>query len=73
MSTSSLIALKTKENSFFVIMGEDYATLSITNTKEGLSLSMNECKKARKEGKEIMLENIKLPENEVKLQYLHFF
>lgn len=52
----------------FVIMGEDYATLSITNTKEGLSLSMNECKKARKEGKEIMLENIKLPENEVYLR-----
>lgn len=52
----------------YVILGDDYATLTIENTDDGLVLQQRECRKARKGTAEIINESVKLKQNEVTLR-----
>jgi beta-xylosidase len=56
------------ERSGLVMMGLEYALLSIENTKEGLVLSQNVCPKAEKGGTEEVKASIPLTSNELYLR-----
>ncbi len=52
----------------FVVMGEDYATLSIENTANGLVLKQIKCLKAHKGSPEEVNESVNLSNNEIYLR-----
>lgn len=56
------------ERTGLLVMGLDYALLSLENTKEGLILSQNECKKADKGTPETVNESVTLKDNTVYLK-----
>jgi beta-xylosidase len=56
------------ERTGLLVMGLDYALLSLENTKEGLILSQNECKKADKGTPETVHESVTLKDNTVYLK-----
>lgn len=51
-----------------VVMGKDYACLTMTQTPKGFSLSQNTCLDAHKGGQENVLEEVTLPDNTVYLR-----
>ena len=53
------------ERTGLVVMGLNYALLSLENTKEGLVLSQNECKNADKGAAEVVNESVTLKESTV--------
>ena len=56
------------ERTGLLVMGLDYALLSLENTKEGLILSQNECKNADKGTVESVNESVTLKDNTVYLK-----
>nr|WP_321376216.1 glycoside hydrolase 43 family protein [uncultured Bacteroides sp.] len=56
------------ERTGLLVMGLDYALLSLENTKEGLILSQNECKKADKGTIEAVNESVTLKDNTIYLK-----
>lgn len=56
------------ERTGLVVMGMDYALLSLQNTKDGLLLSQNECKNADRGNKETMNESIPMKNQELYLR-----
>ncbi len=56
------------ERTGLLVMGLDYALLSLENTKEGLTLSQNECKNADKGTVESVNESVTLKDNTVYLK-----
>jgi beta-xylosidase len=58
----------TGERFSFVVMGEDYATLSIENTAKGLALKQIKCLKAHKGSPEEINESVNLSNNEIYLR-----
>ncbi len=56
------------ERTGLLVMGLDYALLSLENTKEGLILSQNECKNADKGTVEAVNESVTLKDNTVYLK-----
>ena len=56
------------ERTGLVVMGMDYALLSLVNTENGLVLSQNECLKADREGTEITHASVNLNSNTLYLR-----